>query len=123
MDLETIDALFNNIESDLNGSTVAVTGTYGNLTATFTAVVSDQTFERILFTTEEAVAAPTTVSLVSETPVNRQQSIVLPASAATIFYGSSGTDIKSETVTAEILKAKLESLASSSTSSGLATIR
>jgi Ca2+-binding RTX toxin-like protein len=111
MDLEAIDALFDNIEGDLNGSTVAVTGTYGNWTATFTAVVSDQTFERILFTTEEAVAAPTTVSLVSETPVNRQQSIVLPASATTIFYGSSGIDINSDTVTASILKAKLESLA------------
>ncbi|MCA9011336.1 MAG: calcium-binding protein, partial [Planctomycetaceae bacterium] len=110
MNLATINALFDGIEGDLNGSTVAVTGTYGNWTANFTAEVSDQTFDRILFTTEEAVAAPTTVSLVADAPVNRQQSIVLPASAATIFYGSSGIDINSGTVTAAILKAKLEAL-------------
>ena len=47
MNLATVNALFDNIEGDLNGSTVAVTGTYGNWTATFTALSPIKSFERI----------------------------------------------------------------------------
>jgi hypothetical protein len=114
MSLATINALFDNIEGDLNGSSVAVTeitpGTFGNWTATFTALVTDQAFERILFSTEDAIGSPATAALASQLIANRQQSIVLPATAATIYYGDSGIDINAAITTAAALKAKLESL-------------
>ncbi|MEI7702565.1 MAG: hypothetical protein WCK86_22415, partial [Planctomycetia bacterium] len=94
----------------LGGGTVAVTGQFPNWTFTFTPLAGGPSPARLLFSSESVLTTSVAVPATFGTPANRLQTLTLPASAATIFYGNSGIDINTASVTSTMLKEKLEAL-------------
>ncbi|MFN8705736.1 MAG: hypothetical protein ACK50J_03585, partial [Planctomyces sp.] len=111
MSLSDIGALLSDqLRGDTGGSSVAVTGTPGNWTISFTALRLGQEYRLMTFTVEQSVTTPAVVSLTPSLAAGRVQQLVRSENSAfTVFYGNTGIDLNNSSVTAAELKAALES--------------